>query len=216
MRDVYLISGLGADRRVFQFLKFGDLRIHHIDWIAPLKDESIESYAKRLIDQITGERPILVGVSFGGMIAIEIGKLIVTEKIIIISSAKSCRQIPHLKRINRIKFYNYIPGRFLKAPNQMMYWFFGVGLDSEKKLLRSIMLDTDTVFMRWALDKIFCWENKVELNNVVSIHGTNDRLMPFMGADYPIPGGGHLMIINRHEEIGRILRSELSLGEIPG
>lgn len=210
MRDIYLISGLGADRRVFQFLNFGDLFIHHIDWIDPEKGESMEQYARRLCTQITKPRPILLGVSFGGMIAIEMGKLIETEKIIIISSAKSRDDFPRLRRMGWLRILAMLPTVFLKTPNEIVYWFFGARKRSEKKLLKAIMKDTDITFLRWALDKVFSWQNHVRLPNVVSIHGTKDRLIPFTKADYVIEKGGHLMIINRSAEIDRIINTVLS------
>ena len=44
---IYGIAGLGADERVFQYLKL-DYAFVSLDWIEPLPDESIESYAGRL------------------------------------------------------------------------------------------------------------------------------------------------------------------------
>ncbi|HNC31654.1 MAG TPA: alpha/beta hydrolase, partial [Cyclobacteriaceae bacterium] len=89
MKEVYLIPGLGADRRVFQYLNLAEHSISHISWIEPLPNESIEQYAGRLTEQIKSPDPILVGVSFGGMIAVEIAKQIKTNKIILISSART-------------------------------------------------------------------------------------------------------------------------------
>lgn len=94
MKEIFLISGLGADKRVFDYLDLSEYKAFHIRWIDPHPKESIESYATRLLVQITKQKPVLIGISFGGMMAIEIGKLIDTEKIIIISSAKSKKDIP--------------------------------------------------------------------------------------------------------------------------
>ena len=88
MKELYLISGLGADKRVFDFLDLPGFKIHHIEWVEPGDHETVENYAKRLLNQIRTVKPILIGLSFGGLIAIEIGKLMETEKIILISSAR--------------------------------------------------------------------------------------------------------------------------------
>ena len=53
---IYLISGLGADERVFQNLDFGRLRPTFIQWIEPKDNESIQEYALRLSLQIKIER----------------------------------------------------------------------------------------------------------------------------------------------------------------
>ena len=84
MKKLFLFSGLGADKRVFDFLDFGKHLLHHIEWVKPLPDDTLPSYARRLLPQITEENPTLVGVSFGGMIALEISKLIRVQKVILI------------------------------------------------------------------------------------------------------------------------------------
>ncbi|WP_276373085.1 alpha/beta hydrolase [Chryseolinea sp. H1M3-3] len=99
MKKVFLLSGLGADKRVFDFLDLEDFSVEHVVWVKPLSKESMADYAKRLLPQITGEKPILVGVSFGGMIAIEIAKLISVEKVIQISSAQSSAAIPSFLKV---------------------------------------------------------------------------------------------------------------------
>lgn len=72
LKDIYCVSGLGADERVFQKLKFQGYQPVHICWVEPNLEESIAEYAKRLTIQIKSERPILIGLSFGGIMAVEI------------------------------------------------------------------------------------------------------------------------------------------------
>jgi len=73
---VYFISGLGADERVFQFLDLSEIEHRFIKWNVPQKNESLPSYCKRLTEQINVQQEvILIGISFGGMIAQEITKV---------------------------------------------------------------------------------------------------------------------------------------------
>ncbi len=109
MKEIFLISGLGADKRVFDFLDLSRYKTNHIEWIDPHSGESIELYAKRLAVQIGKEKPILIGVSFGGMIAIEIGKQMETEQIIIISSAKTKSGLPSSYLVRKLKLHTLIP-----------------------------------------------------------------------------------------------------------
>lgn len=70
MQKIYLVSGLGADERVFVNIKIPHSEIIHLRWEIPLRNESISNYAKRLINQIDlTHNVILIGVSFGGLIA---------------------------------------------------------------------------------------------------------------------------------------------------
>ena len=86
---IYFVSGLGADQRVFQKLKLSGYQAIHIQWVEPESQESIAEYTQRLISQIKSEKPIIIGLSFGGIIAVEIAKQIKTEKVILISSTKN-------------------------------------------------------------------------------------------------------------------------------
>ena len=101
MKNVYIFSGLGADKRVFQKMDFSEYNATFVEWILPNRTENIESYSKKLTEQIKHEKPILIGLSFGGIIATEIAKIIETEKIILIDSAKNKTEITHKEKIRK-------------------------------------------------------------------------------------------------------------------
>lgn len=90
----YVFSGLGADERVFKNLSFGEAEVEHIHWIPPLTTETLAQYAQRIAQRITTPHPVLVGLSFGGMVAVEIAKILPVEKVILISSAKTRDELP--------------------------------------------------------------------------------------------------------------------------
>ena len=114
MKNIYVISGLGADERVFYKTNFGNNNVTHIHWVTPLHNETIEAYALRLCTHIHHETPILVGLSFGGMVAMEVAKHIATEKIILISSAKTKHELPKFYRIvGKLNLHKLIPPYFL-------------------------------------------------------------------------------------------------------
>ena len=139
MRKVYVFSGLGADERVFKFLDWG---IHNqpifIKWIEPLKNEPLKDYVLRLSSQIESPNPILVGMSFGGILAVELSKQIDTNKVILISSIKTKAELPFYYRI--LGFLNvpkWFPLSFLLKGNQIIYNFFGIKNRTEKMLLKN-------------------------------------------------------------------------------
>ena len=118
-----MLSGLGADKRVFDFLDLSDYSIYHITWIIPLPRESMAEYAFRLLPQITSDNPVLIGVSFGGMIALEIAKLISVEKVILISSATSPNAIPSYFKL--IPKQEWRSGCLLVRSKNLMKYFSG-------------------------------------------------------------------------------------------
>lgn len=205
-KQVYLLSGLGADKRVFDFLDLKAYDTACIEWVKLRKDETLRHYARRIQQQIKHKKPILIGVSFGGVMAIEIGKLMETEKIILISSIETKDDIPvSNKWIGWFKINKLIPASFFTKVNDGLYWAFSVEKEEEKELLKSIIEDSDPDFLKWGIDQILNWKNEERLPNVVSIHGTDDRIFPDRKANYNIEGGGHLMLINRSSEISKII-----------
>ncbi len=209
MKQVYIFSGLGADERVFQKLDLSGYSVIHVKWIEPLKNETLQQYAQRLLAQIQTPKPILIGLSFGGIVAVEVAKQIETEKVILISSAKTKREIPFYFRIvGRLRLHRLLPTSFLKSANYINNWFFGVSSSFDKYLLKQILIDTDPIFLKWAIDKVVVWKNRTHPQNLFQIHGTSDRILPlcFVECNVTILKGGHFMILNRAEELNEILK----------
>ncbi len=212
--NVYLISGLGADKRIFSNLSFSDQYvINHIEWISPTKREGLVSYSKRLSEQIDQSEPfILIGVSFGGMIAVEICSFLKPIKTIIISSVTTDRQIPwYYKLSGMVNLHRLVPIKILKAPTILTFWFFGTKTKEQKSLLTQILNDTDDKFLKWAISKITTWKQKIRPENLYHIHGTSDRILPlaFINPDLQIQNGGHLMVYDQYDQISCILADKM-------
>lgn len=212
MKHIYLFSGLGVDGRVFQFLNLSEYHTTCIQWTPHEKQDSLQDYGKKLLLQITTPKPILIGVSFGGLVAIEVSKHIETEKIILISSVKKRNELPLSFRLSAYtKLHHIMPAKFMKQPNTVLNWFFGISDVWEKEMLNNILHDTDVHFLKWAIDKIVTWNNKVIPNNLTHIHGTADRIMPFnlANSDIPIINGGHFMVVSKAPEVSIVLNELL-------
>ena len=211
LKPLYFISGLGADRRIFQWLQADDYEPIHIDWIPPQKGEQIEDYAKRLSEQIEEENPIIVGLSFGGMIAVEIAKQIPTEKVILLSSVKDRLEIPfYFKLFRMLPLHRVVPFKsLLFAFYWLAYWLFAPEGAEQKQLLKTILIETDPHFLKWALHKVVVWQNQEVLKNLVHVHGKRDRIFPYryVSPDYSVENSGHLMVMNRAEEVSNLLKA---------
>lgn len=212
MKEIYLFSGLGADERVFQNLDFSGFSATFIKWLTPIDNELIENYASRIANQIKTVKPSLIGLSFGGLIAIEVAKLIETENVIIIASAKSKNEIPFYYRwAGKVRLHWLLPTKLLKSSNFITNWFFGTGSEFDRQILKQVLFETDAVFLKWAIDKIVRWGNMTTLENIFHIHGTKDKILPisFVNCDLKIKNGGHLMTLNKPDELNEILRKQL-------
>lgn len=217
MDNIYFISGLGADERVFQFLDIKiQANIFFIKWIDPLKNENLQNYVKRLSRQIdSSDNNILIAVSFGGIIAIELSKIVNLKKIFIISSIKTKNEMPILYRIIKvIKIVSLIPSKLFISCNSLISFFFGIENKKEKELLTQILQDTNASFAKWAIMQFLNWETDIEIKNLIHIHGTKDRLLPIRNIKHcnRIVDGTHFMIINKSEEISNIINEHLKNG----
>lgn len=209
MKKVYFISGLGADKRAFTFLDLSFCEPVFIEWIKPLQNESLQQYAIRLKEQIKDPAPVIIGVSFGGMLATEIAKSDATAKVIIISSNKVKKEFPRMLLIGKyIPAYKWVPSTLLKKAGMFRRMFFGPIGEKQKKIFHQILKDTDTDFTKWAVYSILHWDNTTIPENITHIHGTSDKLLPYryVKADFTIDKGTHLMVMNRPEEISNLLK----------
>src|SRR5580658_630308 len=119
MEKIYLIGGLGVDKPVFEYIHFKNYEKKIINWIEPEKDESLESYCKRLLPQIDSENPVLAGVSFGGIVAQKISELIKVKQVFLISSVRSWHEIPwYFRMLGTIKLNKIAPFGILKKMNR--------------------------------------------------------------------------------------------------
>ncbi|MEJ7739956.1 MAG: alpha/beta hydrolase [Chitinophagaceae bacterium] len=209
MQNVYFISGMGADKRVFQFLDLGFCNPIFIEWTSPLPGETISQYAARLRHQITDKEPVIVGLSFGGMIAIEIAKQIPVKKLILLSSAKSEKEIPYyIRGLRYLPLHKLVTSSFLRWANQYAYRLMGIAGRSDKIIVADMFREADGRLLLWAVHQIAHWKNNVAIDNVVHIHGTADILLPyrFILADHTIEGGEHLMLMNQADTISELLK----------
>ncbi|MFW0717950.1 alpha/beta fold hydrolase [Pedobacter sp. N23S346] len=209
--NAYFISGLGADKRIFSKIKLDQsIKVIHINWIPPLKNESLSSYAKRLSEIIDVDKPyVLVGVSFGGMIAVEISKILKPLLTIAISSTILSYELPVLYRFaGTLRLIKLIPSGLIKLSNRFSQnFFFGTKSIEEKTLLSKIITDTDPKFLKWAIGSILGWRNTITPDRLYHIHGTNDKILYSKTAkpDFLIQNGTHFMVYQNAKEISELI-----------
>ncbi len=204
------MSGLGADEKVFSKLDFKDHNVTFLKWLIPDESETIESYAKRLSANITSLNPILIGLSFGGIVCIEIAKLIAVEKVILLSSVKTRSEVPMwmkaagLFRLNRI-----LPIRSFKLIEPLEDYNLGVETAEEIKMVHMYRRTIDRRFVDWAVNCFLHWKNENVPTNVIHIHGGRDRIFSIKKVvpHHVIETGGHFMVMNRAKEINQLLRA---------
>jgi hypothetical protein len=210
---IYFIPGLGVDERLFMNLKLPGYELRYIHWILPDKNESLPAYALRLAEQIDTSQPfILSGVSFGGMCATEIAKVLKPVKVILISSCKTNDELPW-----NIRCWKYFPlhkllgDRFYINSALRGKEAFGFKGKEQKKLLRDMLESMPAGYFPRACNCIIEWKNSSYEQNTIHIHGDNDHILPFRNIKNAIriKGGSHVMVLNSAEEVSRTLLEAL-------
>lgn len=214
MLPVYCIPGLGINEEVFRNLKLEDCDIRYVKWITPNKNETLPEYAMRLAEQIDTSEPFaLIGMSFGGMCAVEIAKKFKPLKTILVSSNKTSREVPlNLKLWGQFPIYKHFNDSFYKAAAVNIRPFFGVKDKEQIERFERMLNSAPENYFARAINCIVTWGNREVPENLVHIHGTSDLILPYINirdCDYTIAGGTHFMIVNRADEINPIINKEL-------
>lgn len=211
---IYFVPGLAANTKIFEYLTFDDnlFEAHFLDWIIPLStDESIESYASRMCESITHPKPVLVGVSFGGVMVQEMSKIIDCKKTIIISSIKSNKELPNrLKIAQKTKAYKLFPTKIVENIENYEHLFLGEYLKKRAELYKMYLSIRNATYLEWAIHNVLNWKQDYELDGVIHIHGNKDEIFPSKHIKnyIEIDNGTHIMILNKARIISKILEKQ--------
>lgn len=213
MKKIYFISGLGADSRSFGFLDLSFCNAQFIQWVPPSPGETLASYAEKLFAFIDDEEAAIVGLSFGGMLATEIAKKHPRTKVVIIASSKTHLEIPfYLRMWRHFPVYRFHSNHTKNYAGQFVLRILGTKGAEQRKVQQQILKDSNPLFTRWAIHAILNWNNTIIPENVIHVHGTADRLLPYryVKADYIINDGEHVMIMDKAEEVSELLKKLLT------
>lgn len=207
---VYLFPGQGSDERLFKHLDLPDgYDTVHISYPIPDKREGLDEYALRFVEKIDTCSPyILLGVSLGGMICTELSDTLSPLRTVIISSAKSSRELPgrytlqrHL-RINRI-----LPKGLIKASARVLQGIVEPDRRYDRSTFRDMLKKKDPLYLKRTVDMIVNWERISYWDQIIHLHGDRDHTIPIENVDYDflLEDGSHMMMITCAWQINLIL-----------
>jgi len=200
---VYFMPGLAASSTIFEYITLPEDQFEMVllDWFLPENKETLQQYALLMTKQIKHENPVLIGVSFGGILVQEMSTLIPTRKTIIISSVKSNKEFPaRMLLAKKTMAYKLIPTSLLANIETLVRYAFGENIVAKRvKLYEKYLSLRDKSYLDWSIENVILWSRSKPDENVVHIHGDKDGVFPIdkIKNCIVIKGGTHIMIINK-------------------
>ena len=208
---VYFVPGLAASPKIFEYLELPEdkFQLHFLEWLIPLSvNEPIEAYSKRMTALIQHPNPVLLGVSFGGIMVQEMSKHLKVAKIIIISSVKSNDELPNrLKVVQKTKLYKLFPVSSINNLEDLIKYSFGKVAGKRLELYRKYLSIRDEKYLTWALFNVLHWQQSKALTDILHIHGESDQVFPIKHIKKctSVANGTHAMIVFKAKSIAQII-----------
>lgn len=201
---VYLMPGMAASPKIFERIKLPEnqFKIHLLEWIIPLDNESISDYALRLSKKIKHEDIVLLGVSFGGVMVQEISKHIKVKKLIIVSSVKSMHELPKKMILAKTtKAYMLVPTQLASKIDVFEKYAFGKNITKRLELYKTYLSVHDSKYLSWSIKEMVCWNQDTFRSDIIHIHGDKDPVFPikYIKNCIVIENGTHIAIINKYK-----------------
>ena len=159
---IYFVPGLAAGPEIFENLNLPEdkYEIHYLEWKKPLAlEESISNYAMRMCEDVKEKNPVLVGVSFGGIMVQEMSKFMDIKKVILISSVKTNHELP--KRFKLAKFtkaYKLFPTNIVSNFEDYAKYFLGKSLKKRAKTYEKYLSVRSKTYINWSISAVLNWQ----------------------------------------------------------
>lgn len=201
---VYFMPGMAANPSIFENIKLPKniFAMHWLEWEIPLDNESLSHYAQRMSKKVIHPKPVLIGVSFGGILVQEMSKFLDLKKLIIISSVKSKKELPWRMKIAKLtKAYKLIPKNLTADVDKLAKYAFGKVASNRIELYRKYLSVNDPKYLSWAIKQVILWKQETPIKGVIHIHGEKDGIFPtrHLSNYIKVKGGTHIMVINKYK-----------------
>lgn len=196
------MPGMAASSTIFEYIKLPleHFELHFLEWGIPEHGCSLSDYAKQMCSKIKHHNPVLLGVSLGGLLVQEMSKYIPVKKIIIVSSIKTCHELPKKMLFARYtKAHKLLPTGLVSNVELLAKYAFGETVTKRLVLYERYLSIRDKDYIDWCLDQLVNWQQKIPPGNLVHIHGEKDAVFPIVNCKgcIPVKKGTHSMIIYR-------------------
>ncbi|UOY07027.1 alpha/beta hydrolase [Muricauda sp. SCSIO 64092] len=196
------MPGMAASPAIFDGLKLDGFlfELHRLDWFPPKKGISLSEYAWEMCKKIKHPKPVLLGVSFGGMLVQEMARHMETKKVIAISCVKTKHELPKRMLFAKYtKIHKLLPTGLVNNVELLAKYAFGETVTKRLELYEQYLGVRDKDYIDWSIDAIVNWEQTQFPKNLVHIHGEKDAVFPIAHIKncITVKNGTHTMILHR-------------------
>lgn len=173
---------------------------HKLEWFIPDKGMSLAEYAQKMCSYIQHTNPVLMGVSFGGLLVQEMAKHIPTFKVIAVSCVKKRSELPKKMLFAKYtKLHKLLPMGWINTIELLTKYTFGEAVAKRIELYTTYLSIRDKHYISWCVDQIVYWDQTIPPKNLVHIHGDRDSIFPITNIKdcIIVKNGTHAMIIRR-------------------
>ncbi|MBA4187239.1 MAG: alpha/beta hydrolase [Planctomycetaceae bacterium] len=202
-----MLPGMGADARLFkdQIARFPNLQIP--DWVEPLTNESLRSYASRFARVIDPGVPCIIGgASFGGIVALEMATHLKSVACVLIGSIRTPAELSWRWRVMR-PLALLGPDK-LASSAKLIASIPWLGEGMVRRLSR--LARPESAFARWATCAVLRWQpSPLQGVQIFQLHGEFDHILPARNtrADTIVPGGSHALSLFNPSAVNDYLAS---------
>ena len=201
---VYLMPGMAANPSIFDNLSLPEnkFELHKLFWEIPIKYETISDYALRMTNKIKHDNIVLLGVSFGGILAQEMSKHINLRKLFIVSSVKTKHELPKkFKVLKATKAYKLLPTQLAGNLDLLAKFSFGNLIKKRIDLYKKYLSVNNKYYLDWSIEQIINWDQDYVIPETIHIHGDKDLVFPHhcIRNCITIKKGTHIMIIDKYK-----------------
>lgn len=197
------MPGMGANPKIFEFLSLSEnFNVNYLSWIPPEKNEPLSHYALRMTQRIKDKNPILIGVSFGGVLVQEMALHLNCKKVIIVSSIKSYGELPNQMKLARVSnAHRLLPLQWIQSLESFSLFVFGKGIQRRLAHYNRYLSERDPDYLNWAIDQLVKWKRREAHKDIIHIHGSEDSVFPIKNIQDPYIKikGDHAIILTQSE-----------------
>lgn len=203
---LYLIPGMSPEFPIYSGIVDLLPGSTVIDFLEPLPGESLKAYAARMAGRFPSGC-FIAGVSFGGILALEISRLVQPAGCVVISSICDPAELPPWLRVWRLAGGSGCAGMLSLIGETASLVPERVRTSSTMRLTK--LAGKRGSWHRWATSAVLDWEPDPEPATfpILRIHGSADTTFPlrYTRPGVVVEGGTHDLPFHRPEETARAI-----------